>query len=275
MSILICPVCGGKLELYDRTFVCGNKHCFDMAKSGYVNLLPTNQGGSVHGDNKMMLRARRDFLEKGYYSPLCEKIAEVALKYAHEGCVFLDAGCGEGYYTTAVKAKIDRSKIAAKMYGIDVSKDAVDMASKRHSGVRFAAASVFHIPVMDESCDVLLTMFAPYCGGEYSRVLKKDGVMIMAIPSKNHLWELKCQIYDKPYKNEVRPYELEGFTFIKSEKINFMMQLVNKNDIYSLFTMTPYYYKSGKIEQQRLAALENLETQADFEVLIYQKSEKD
>lgn len=275
MSILICPVCGEKLELSDRTFTCGNRHCFDMAKSGYVNLLPTNQGGSVHGDNKMMLRARRDFLEKGYYSPLCEKIAEVALKYAHEGCVFLDAGCGEGYYTTAVKAKIDRSKIAAKMYGIDVSKDAVDMASKRHSGVRFAAASVFHIPVMDESCDILLTMFAPYCGGEYSRVLKKDGIMIMAIPSENHLWELKCQIYDKPYKNEVRSYELEGFSFIKSEKINFMMQLVNKNDIYSLFTMTPYYYKSGKIEQQRLAALENLETQADFEVLIYQKSEKD
>ena len=149
------------------------------------------------------------------------------------------------------------------------------MAAKRKSGVNFAAASVFHIPVMTESCDILLTMFAPYCGEEYCRVLKKDGIMIMVIPSENHLWELKSKIYDTPYKNEVKNYQLEGFEFIDSEKIRYTMEIPENSDILSLFSMTPYYYKTGKIEQQRLNELKSLVTQADFELLTYKKTAKD
>lgn len=275
MSIFICPVCGENLGISGKSYICPNRHTFDMAKSGYVNLLPTNNSGSIHGDNKLMLRARREFLEKGYYKPLLDAVCRTTVKYAENGYVFLDAGCGEGYYTTAVKANFDKSEVAVDMYGIDISKDAVDMAAKRKSGVSFAAASVFHIPVMAESCDILLTMFAPYCGEEYSRVLKKDGIMIMAIPSKNHLWELKCQIYDTPYKNEVKPYDLDGFEFIGSEKVTFDMKIPENSDILSLFSMTPYYYKTGKTEQQRLSCLNYLETQADFELLTYKKTAKD
>ncbi|MBQ3139791.1 MAG: methyltransferase domain-containing protein [Ruminococcus sp.] len=275
MSMFICPVCGEKLEISGKSYICTKRHTFDMAKSGYVNLLPTNNSGSVHGDNKLMLRARREFLEKGYYKPLCDAVCSSVAKYCHNGSIILDAGCGEGYYTTAVKAISDQSEIAVDMYGIDISKDAVDMAAKRKSGVNFAAASVFHIPVMTESCDILLTMFAPYCGEEYCRVLKKDGIMIMAIPSENHLWELKSKIYDTPYKNEVKNYQLEGFEFMDSEKIRYTMEIPENSDILSLFSMTPYYYKTGKIEQQRLNELKSLVTQADFELLTYKKTAKD
>ncbi|MBR5513012.1 MAG: methyltransferase domain-containing protein [Ruminococcus sp.] len=275
MSIFICPVCGGKLEISGKSYICQNRHTFDMAKSGYVNLLPTNNSGSVHGDNKFMLRARREFLEKGFYKPLCDGVCKMVSKYCGENAVILDAGCGEGYYTTAVKASFDKSNIAVEMYGIDISKDAVDMASKRKSGVNFAAASVFHIPVLSESCDILLTMFAPYCCEEYGRVLKNGGIMIMAIPSENHLWELKSKIYDTPYKNEVKDYQLEGFEFSGVEKISYTMNIPENSDILSLFSMTPYYYKTGKIEKERLNELKNLETQADFELLIYKKLAKD
>lgn len=275
MSIFICPVCGEKLDISGKSYICPNRHTFDMAKSGYVNLLPTNNSGSVHGDNKMMLRARREFLEKGYYKPFCDVVCKVVSKYCCENSVILDAGCGEGYYTTAVKAIFDKSNIAVEMYGIDISKDAVDMAAKRKSGVNFAAASVFHIPAMTNSCDLLLTMFAPYCGEEYGRVLKNDGIMVMAIPSENHLWELKSKIYDTPYKNEVKDYQLDGFEFVGAEKISYTMNIPENSDILSLFSMTPYYYKTGKIEKERLNQLENLETQADFELLIYKKLAKD
>lgn len=271
MNILKCPVCGEKLEISGKQAVCGKRHTFDLSKSGYVNLLPTNQKGSVHGDNKLMLRARREFLEKGYYGPLCRSTSEMVKKYSEKNSVILDAGCGEGYYTVSVSELLEESGINSYILGIDVSKDAVDMASKRHSGVQFAAASVFHIPVISESCDILLTMFAPFCGEEYSRVLRKNGIMIMAIPSENHLWELKSRIYDTPYKNEVKPYEIEGFDFLEKEKICFVMNIDNQKDIQSLFTMTPYYYRSGKTEQERLSALDNLETQADFELLVYKK----
>lgn len=275
MSIYICPVCREKLDISGKSYICSNRHSFDMAKSGYVNLLLAKNGTAIHGDNKLMLKARRDFLEKGYYAPLCETVCRIILNYEKNGSTILDAGCGEGYYTTAVKAIFDKSDIAVDMYGIDISKDAVDMAAKRKSDVNFAVSSVFHIPVFTESCDILLTMFAPYCGEEYRRVLKNGGIMIMAIPSENHLWELKSQIYDKPYKNEVKPYELDGFEFLDSKKVNFTMKIPENSDIISLFSMTPYYYKTGKKEQQRLNGLKFLETQADFEILTYKKTAKD
>lgn len=267
MSIFICPVCSEKLSISGKSYVCPKNHCFDMAKSGYLNLL-TGKQGAVHGDNKFMLHARRDFLEKGYYSPLRDAVCETVIKYAEDGNIILDAGCGEGYYTSAVKSKLIHE---TEIYGIDISKYAVEMAAKRKYGINFAVASVFHIPVQTASCDILLTMFAPYCQEEYSRVLKSDGTMIMVIPSENHLWELKQAVYDTPYRNEVKPYELDGFRHIGAERVNFTMKIDNATDIQSLFSMTPYYYRTGKTEQERLNSLEYLETQADFEILIYKK----
>lgn len=272
MSIFSCPVCGKNLDISGKSYVCKNRHSFDIAKSGYVNLL-LSRHGAVHGDNKLMLRARREFLDGGFYSPLCDNVSSTVAEFAKKGCTILDAGCGEGYYTTAVKKFLDEREINAEFYGIDISKDAVEMASKRKRGIIYAAASVFHIPVISESCDILLTMFAPYCGEEYRRVLKKGGIMIMAIPSENHLWELKKAIYETPYKNEVKPYDLAGFEFMESRRISFHMVLNSKEEIRSLFSMTPYYYKSGKNEQERLNKLENLETEADFEILIYKIKE--
>lgn len=270
MSIFICPVCSEKLDISGKSYVCSKNHCFDIAKSGYLNLL-TAKHGAVHGDNKFMLRARRDFLEKGYYKPLCDVVCRTVSEYIEPDSILLDAGCGEGYYTSAVRAE----NYGLSIFGIDISKDAVEMAAKRYKSISFLVASVFHIPVQSESCDILLTMFAPYCKEEYLRVLKSDGIMIMVIPSVNHLWELKKAVYDTPYKNEVKPYELDGFSHIGTEHINFTMKINNKTDIQSLFSMTPYYYRTGKYEQERLNSLEYLETQADFEILTYKKIEKD
>jgi 23S rRNA (guanine745-N1)-methyltransferase len=98
--------------------------------------------------------------------------------------------------------------------------------------------------------------------------------MIMAIPSELHLWELKQAVYDTPYKNEVKPYELEGFRLIGKQRIRNKIKLNSTEDIRSLFSMTPYYYRTGKIQHERLEALETLETQTDFELLTYIKTER-
>ncbi len=268
--ILACPVCGERLAITGRSYTCPARHCFDMAKSGYVNLLLSKHiGKAVHGDNRLMVQARRDFLEKGYYSSLRDAVCRQAVKLLPEGGTVLDAGCGEGYYTQGIKSAFDEAVIPVDMYGIDISKTAAEFAAKRRCGVTFAAASVFHLPVMGSSCDMLITMFAPYAGEEFRRVLRPGGRMIMAIPSEEHLWELKQAVYDTPYRNEVKGYELEGFEFIGSERVTFNMELGSQEDIQSLFSMTPYYYRTGKAEQQRLAALPSLTVKADFEVLTY------
>lgn len=81
MSILTCPVCGKRLKLTKKSYICENNHCFDIAKSGYVNLLLSKHAGkTVHGDNKLMLQARRDFLERGYYAPLKDALCDAVKK---------------------------------------------------------------------------------------------------------------------------------------------------------------------------------------------------
>ena len=163
MGIYICPVCGKPLEIAGNAYKCEAGHSFDVSRSGYVNLLLSKHiGKTVHGDNKLMVRARREFLEKGYYSPLCEALCRTCSKYFGGG-VLLDAGCGEGYYTSAV-ARTLRESGSADVYGIDISKIAVEFAAKRSPDINYSAASVFHLPVQDASCSMVITLFAPYCG---------------------------------------------------------------------------------------------------------------
>ena len=264
MSVLICPVCRENLDVSGKNFICNNHHTFDVSKSGYVNLLLSKHTGkTIHGDNKLMVRARRDFLSKGFYAPLREAICENI-----QSGTILDAGCGEGYYTAGIKNVSPDSEV----YGIDISKTAVEMASKSYRNITFAVGSVFNIPVANSSCDTLVTVFSPYCGDEFQRVLKNDGTMLMAIPSENHLWELKQAVYDTPYKNVVRPYDLDGFQFVGKNRITYKFLLESQQDIQALFSMTPYYYRTGKSQQEKLSQLENLEITADFELLTYRRS---
>lgn len=271
MSIFICPVCGEKLEISGSSYICPKHHSFDKAKSGYVNLLLTkHMGKAVHGDNKFMIQARRSFLNKGYYEPLCTALCDAVCTYIN-GKSILDAGCGEGYYTAAMIEQLHQQNIAADVYGIDISKSAVEYSSKRCKEAEMAVASVFHIPVADKSCEMLVTIFAPYCGEEFIRVLKDNGIMIMVIPSADHLWELKQAIYETPYKNEVKPYELEGFELIDKKRITYDMYIDNQKDIDALFSMTPYYYRTCREQQERVSQIGTIITKADFELLVYRK----
>ena len=104
MSVLSCPYCKSTLsKSEERTFVCEKNHSFDLAKEGYLNLHPVNHKKSKDpGDNKLMIAARRDFLELGYYDPLIESIKDLItdkLSFARKDIVTFDAGCGEGYYS--------------------------------------------------------------------------------------------------------------------------------------------------------------------------------
>lgn len=269
----ICPKCGEKLEKNGGSLVCPSSHTYDIARSGYVNLLlPQQMNAKLPGDNKLMVDARKNFLGKGYYGILADKFCETVKKYASKGCTVLDAGCGEGYYTvSAAKALPD-----AFISGTDISKTAADAAAKRAKSenaenVFFSVSSVFHMPVKSGSCDVVTSLFAPYCGEEFLRVLKPDGVLIMVIPSERHLWELKEAVYDEPYLNEVKDYALEGFELKENIEVTGEIRLKSKEDIQNLFSMTPYYYKTGEEGHKRLEALEELTTEIGFEILVYGK----
>lgn len=273
-----CPVCGRPLREEERRLACPKGHSFDRAKSGYVNLLSGGGHAKLPGDNRMMVRARRDFLSRGYYHALAEALCgELRLLQRARGWaapVLLDAGCGEGYYTGAAARSLGEV-CRPEVYGVDISKFALDAAAKQNRDCHFAVASVFHLPVAAERADCLMSLFAPYCGEEYRRVLKPRGLMVLVIPARLHLWELKQAVYDRPYENAVKGYALEGFRFLYRQTVKDVITLERQEDIQNLFLMTPYYYKTSRQDQEKLLALERLTTRIAFEILVYERGTMD
>jgi 23S rRNA (guanine745-N1)-methyltransferase len=265
-----CPVCKEELNLDGRTYKCINNHCFDCAKQGYVNLLQSNKSKSKrHGDDKLMIEARTEFLNTDSYKPLCELMCELLKKYVPQNASVLDAGCGDCYYTEKIeKALADRN---ASVVGVDISKSALIAAAKRSKRINLAVASVFSLPVGDLSCDAVLNVFSPFAPEEYARVLKSGGVLLRVIPLENHLFSLKKAIYDNPLKNPEESTEIDGFTLAESQELKYSIELKSNEQIESLFKMTPYYYKTSRTDQQKVEKLGTLQTEIEFCVLVYKK----
>lgn len=273
-SLFVCPVCGKVLEINNKNYKCEKGHSFDAAKSGYINLLTSDKMNTKSpGDNKLMVRSRSEFLDKGYYSHLRDALSSVVNSVSSDGDIFLDAGCGEGYYTSRIIEDILSSNKKIRAAGIDISKFAADKAAKRSKNIEFAVGSVFHIPFADNSCNILLNVFAPFCQEEYLRILKKNGYMIMTIPDKNHLWEMKKIVYDNPYENSPKTEDIKGFEFIEKLSVKRKIFLKSNDDIINLFAMTPYFYNTSLKDKEKLSKIDNLETQTEFEILIYRKKE--
>lgn len=263
--MLRCPVCQETIEkTTEKTYTCPNRHSFDISKKGYVNfLLCQNMRSKLPGDNKEMVDAREKFLSKGYYNEFLKELKNIIQSY--QPASILDAGCGEGYYTNGIYEP-NRNII-----GIDISKSALQKAAPKNRNITYVASSLFDLPIQDGKIDLLFSLFAPYAGDEFYRVLKNDGIMILGIPGADHLFELKSVIYDTPYLNQVKEYELDHFTFLESKKIHTKINLQNQEDILNLFQMTPYYYRTRKEDLEKINTLSQFEVTISFELLIYQK----
>ncbi|MBE8771282.1 putative RNA methyltransferase, partial [Klebsiella quasipneumoniae] len=163
-----CPLCHAPLSRSDNHYSCPQRHQFDLAKEGYVNLLPVQFKRSRDpGDSAEMMQARRAFLDAGHYQPLRDAIAE-RLRHAAPQAL-LDIGCGEGYYTHAFAA------IASRSWGLDVSKPAIRAAAKRYPQVNFCVASSQRLPFSDNSFDAVVRIYAPCNAGELARVVWPGG----------------------------------------------------------------------------------------------------
>ena len=271
-SLFRCPVCGSPLVREDRTYRCGKGHSYDIAKEGYTYLLPPNQKHSAApGDDKGMAAARREFLSKGYYAPLLHTLCGEILARSGDCPAILDTGCGEGYYTAGVYQALCATGKSPRMAGTDISKAILRYAAKREKAVEFAVASSYHLPLADESVDILLNCFSPLALEEFRRVLRPGGAFLYVVPAADHLWELKQVLYDNPYPNEEKETPYEGFSYQAIVPVEDTVTLENQADIHNLFQMTPYYWKTPKAGAERLAALDTLTTRISFRVHIFRK----
>ena len=277
-QLLICPVCRENLikDASNKTYKCSNNHSYDIAKEGYVNLLISNQKRSKNpGDSKEMVLARIDFLTRGYYKKLSDKINEKIVQYlakqSEEEFNVLDLGCGEGYYLINLKNYMDDKKMKANYYGMDVSKDAVKYAGKSNKDCIWAVGNNFNIPVQDKSVDCILSVFSPIDINECNRVLKDDGIFVRILPRTDHLIELRNIIYSEVHLNEkVYTASAEENEYIEEDNVTFKIEL-NKEEILSLLKMTPHYWKSTPENKEKLENYESLNITIDMRIGIFQK----
>jgi 23S rRNA (guanine745-N1)-methyltransferase len=274
--IYSCPVCREGLAVNGRSLKCANNHSYDIAKEGYVNLLLANQKRSLEpGDNKTMVQHRRQFFETGLYEPLSEAINQAIQPFlaSHSGgdpFTLLDSGCGEGYFLHRLAEALGEGERPFALYGIDISKFAVKAAAKRDKAVNWAVASSFALPVLPESVDVMLNMMAPFDPAEFERVLGENGRFLLVTPGPEHLFSLRQQIYDEPQKHPLASEALPGFTFSRSQRVQFERHLQNEQ-IQSLFVMTPYSWNAPAETREKIISLPELSITVDFVLTLFQK----
>lgn len=274
MNTFICPVCNSPLSVCEKAYKCKNGHNFDIAKSGYVNLLLSQKSKDKrHGDDKVMVNSRREFLDKGYYKHLLDGIIANVSKYCTKDSSILDAGCGEGWYTVNLYENLCAVNSAPDILAVDISKSALDGFAKRNKNIQRAVASVYSLPVQENSCDIVLNVFAPIAEKEFHRVLKKGGILICVIALKEHLYSLKTAVYNSPRKNEIGDLNLNGFDLISKTDIYKEITITSNEDIKTLFKMTPYYYKTSKEDYEKLENLNTLTTETHFGILVYKNGE--
>lgn len=266
---LICPVCGCFLQSNDASFWCENNHRFDRSRKGAVNLLLTSGKGKHHGDDKLMVRSRTEFLNKGYYDPLSRVICDTLVHTLPDHAKIIDSGCGEGKYTADVLQSFQEHGKNVDILGIDISKDAISSLRSRSRDIAGVVASSAKIPVKDGTADCIMNLFSPLFPEEFLRVLGNNGFLIRAVPLEEHLIELKRAVYDNPYLN---PYEdglINGFSLIDRKRVEYSVDLNDNYDVRMLFQMTPYFYKTGKRDQEKLNGLHQLSVTFSFGVFLY------
>jgi 23S rRNA (guanine745-N1)-methyltransferase len=186
--MLLCPVrdCHIALVREERRLLCTRGHAFDVARSGYVNLLqPQERRSKQPGDTAAAIAGRRRLHDRGVTEPLLRAIAE--MMDASPSDIVLDAGCGDGFYlgTLAHQTGFDA-------HGVDISIPAVDAAARRYPGCEWIVANADRVvPYDDRSFSIVLSITARMNAGEFRRVLRDDGGLLVALPAREDLVELR------------------------------------------------------------------------------------
>ena len=259
----ICPICKQKLNILGNKYACPNNHSFDVARQGYVNLLPVTGKKSLNpGDNELMTNARREFLKGGYYDGLLNRVCKILKQTGVKTLV--DSGCSEGYYTRQM------ATVCERVYAYDISKTAVKLAAATDKNSNYFVASAFHIPLEDGSTDAVTKIFAPDSPKEFARILNSKGILIEVIPAEEHLLEIKQKLYDEVYLNKIDKAEKQGFEILSEERLKYTFT-PTKESLDNLFKMTPYYYKTAKGGENNLLSGETFSITADFLLRVYKK----
>lgn len=251
-----CPICQENLTLVETSLKCNNRHSFDLAKFGYVNLVPQIKQSANY--DKENFQNRQQILEAGFYQAILEAVSDLLVS-SETSTTVLDIGCGEGFYSR----KLQERHPDKTFYAFDISKDSVQIASKSEPNwaVNWFVSDLACLPIKDASMDILLDIFSPANYGEFRRVLSKDGILIKVIPTKNHLKEIRQKVQDqltnKDYSNQdIKNHFQEHFTILSSQTAS-LTKTITAEQLQALLSMTPllFHVDQSKIDWSQLTEI--------------------
>ena len=251
-----CPICQENLTLVESSLKCSNRHSFDLAKFGYVNLAPQIKQSANY--DKENFQNRQQILEAGFYQAILEGISDL-LATKPSAKTVLDIGCGEGFYSR----KLQEANPDKIFYAFDISKDSVQIAAKSEPNwaVNWFVGDLARLPIKNTSMDILLDIFSPANYGEFQRVLSKDGILIKVIPTENHLKEIRQIVQDqltkKDYSNQdIKEHFQEHFS-IQTSQIASLTKPITAEQRQALLSMTPllFHVDQSKIDWSQLTEI--------------------
>ena len=251
-----CPICQENLALVESSLKCSNRHSFDLAKFGYVNLAPQIKQSANY--DKENFQNRQQILEAGFYQAILEVVSDL-LSNSKNAKTILDIGCGEGFYSR----KLQESHSNKTFYAFDISKDSVQIAAKSEPNwaVNWFVGDLARLPIKDASMDILLDIFSPANYGEFKRVLKENGLLIKVIPTENHLKEIRQKVQDqltnKDYSNQdIKDHFQNNFTILSSKTAS-LTKPITAEQLQALLSMTPllFHVDQSKIDWSQLTEI--------------------
>ena len=255
-SAFACPICQENLTLVETSLKCSNRHSFDLAKFGYVNLAPQIKQSTNY--DKENFQNRQQILEAGFYQAILEGISDL-LATKPSAKTILDIGCGEGFYSR----KLQEVHSDKTFYSFDISKDSVQIAAKSEPNwvVNWFVGDLARLPIKDASMDILLDIFSPANYGEFRRVLSQNGILIKVVPTENHLKEIRQmvpeQLTKKDYSNQdIKEHFQEHFS-IQSSQIASLTKPITAERRQALLSMTPllFHVDQSKIDWSQLTEI--------------------
>ena len=259
-----CPICQENLTLVESSLKCNNRHSFDLAKFGYVNLAPQIKQSANY--DKENFQNRQQILEAGFYQAILDAVSDL-LASSKTTKIILDIACGEGFYSR----KLQERHPDKTFYAFDISKDSVQIAAKSEPNwaVNWFVGDLARLPIKDASMDILLDIFSPANYGEFRRVLSKDGILIKVIPTENHLKEIRQKVQDqltnKDYSNQdIKNHFQEHFTILSSQTAS-LTKTITADQLQALLSMTPLLFH---IDQTKIDWSQLTEITIEAEILV-------
>jgi 23S rRNA (guanine745-N1)-methyltransferase len=277
---LTCPLDGLQLQHDGGTLKCERGHSYDIARQGYVNLLPVQQKKSRDpGDSKEMVTARTHFLNAGYYAPVASRLAELSLEYTDitTSVSCLDAGCGDGYYLDYFYRYLEQQhdQAAYKLTGLDISKWAIISAAKRNPAITWVVGNNQHPPIGAQSVDILWSIFGFSHAAGFRKMLNNTGKLIRVDAGPDHLIELREIIYPvvrKGCESIDDVMQLDGFRQIDSQSLRYQTARIGRQPLSELLLMTPHLYRASHEGKQALSGIEQMALTIDVRYRVFESA---